>query len=669
MLGRHGFSLADLLEVGLRYCDHRLARLAPTWPSGALARDLPEPEDELLAQRVKRIARTPAFVTEEEVAVAGVLAPPEAWIAACTHPEQARAAWRWATVAGAGLSIDLHPSAQTLGRALAVDVATAVHAVPAALVLSALAAATAYLAAEAAEDEDSLGRVQAVTERRAFSILRTSGRLDPERLDLDLPAVPSSPGVGLGMVLVPGHRHAFVVGTASMLLQLLGIFAEFERGLLIDRITKGFERKAARGEWLGGPGPFGYHVDPATKSLVPDPKEAATVQKIFSAYADEHLGATALANQLSGAGLRNRGDRLWSNQTVLRVLRNPVYVGKISHGDEVYEGKHPSIIEGDLFARARALLDERAALVENRAPNTSDYLLTGLLRCHACGGAYFGAGTKGRNGFYRYYACRNRQTKGTYGCQSTRIPAEDLEAAVIDDLIRILSRSDLFEQAITAAIAEVMDSRPCLESELASTEAQLRDTETGLNHYLRAFETGEMPAAICSPRVTELTQRRDELAAHRKKLACQIEAASPQLPTPDQLRSLCAEIRRTIDSGNPDAVKQLLRELIDRVEITPDRHAYPFFWVPAGGETGTPSGKPGPDAPPVPAHQGDTGWLFVTSRHVRGGALSVFEPDGTAGTAEPGAEGRRSGSLESHCCFRPPPGLQGSTRRTPRSLK
>jgi site-specific DNA recombinase len=56
-----------------------------------------------------------------------------------------------------------------------------------------------------------------------------------------------------------------------MLLQLLGIFAEFERGLLIDRITKGFERKAARGEWLGGPGPYGYSLDSATKTLVPEP--------------------------------------------------------------------------------------------------------------------------------------------------------------------------------------------------------------------------------------------------------------------------------------------------------------------------------------------------------------------------------------------------------------
>jgi hypothetical protein len=47
-------------------------------------------------------------------------------------------------------------------------------------------------------------------------------------------------------------------------------------------------------------------------------------------------------------------------------------------------------------------MDERAALVEKRAPSTSDYLLTGMLRCSSCGGAYFGAGAKGRSGFYRH---------------------------------------------------------------------------------------------------------------------------------------------------------------------------------------------------------------------------------------------------------------------------
>lgn len=77
-----------------------------------------------------------------------------------------------------------------------------------------------------------------------------------------------------------------------MLLQLLGIFAEFERGLLIDRISKGFERKAARGEWLGGPGPYGYTLDSASKTLIPEPAEATVVRAIYAKYVEERLGAT-----------------------------------------------------------------------------------------------------------------------------------------------------------------------------------------------------------------------------------------------------------------------------------------------------------------------------------------------------------------------------------------
>ena len=55
----------------------------------------------------------------------------------------------------------------------------------------------------------------------------------------------------------------------------------------------------------------------------------------------------------------------------------------------------------------------------------------------------------------------------------------------------------------------------------------------------------------------------------------QLKEATPQLPTHEHLRALRSEIRRTIDQGRPDAVKQLLRDLVDGVEITTDQHAYP----------------------------------------------------------------------------------------------
>src|SRR5262249_16682900 len=43
-----------------------------------------------------------------------------------------------------------------------------------------------------------------------------------------------------------------------MLVQMLGVFAEFERETIIDRVTSGMERKAAKGLWTGGARPLGY---------------------------------------------------------------------------------------------------------------------------------------------------------------------------------------------------------------------------------------------------------------------------------------------------------------------------------------------------------------------------------------------------------------------------
>ncbi len=372
-----------------------------------------------------------------------------------------------------------------------------------------------------------------------------------------------------------------------MLLQLLGIFAEFERSLLIDRITKGFERKAARGEWLAGPGPFGYQLDTPTKTLVPDTDEASVVEAIFAAYADERLGATVLANRLNDTGQRNRGNRLWSNQTVLRIIRNPVYIGKITHGTETYDGKHEPIIDDDLFARAQALLDERSAASTVVAPTVSEYLLSGLLRCQACSGAYVGAGAHGRNGFYRYYVCRTRQAKGARACSGRRIPADDLESAVGANLLDTFMRLDLFEQGIREVYADITNERPRLEAERASTEAQLRETVAALDRYLHAFETGAMPAELCAPRVAELSARRDELTAHREHLAAELRAAVPEIPSRALIDEIRIEIERVTSQGSPDVIKQLFGELIDRIEISPDHHAYPYFRIPD-------TKKPGP---------------------------------------------------------------------------
>jgi site-specific DNA recombinase len=53
-----------------------------------------------------------------------------------------------------------------------------------------------------------------------------------------------------------------------MLVHLLGVFAEFERETVIDRVINGMNVKAAKGKWPGGT-PYGYHINPETQKLVP----------------------------------------------------------------------------------------------------------------------------------------------------------------------------------------------------------------------------------------------------------------------------------------------------------------------------------------------------------------------------------------------------------------
>jgi len=94
-----------------------------------------------------------------------------------------------------------------------------------------------------------------------------------------------------------------------MNVQMLGVFAEFERATIIDRVIAGMERKAARGEWCGGQRPFGYLIDSSTSTLAAKDDEAPLVPYIFTLYVKKRLGANAIARRLNEEGYRTRNSR------------------------------------------------------------------------------------------------------------------------------------------------------------------------------------------------------------------------------------------------------------------------------------------------------------------------------------------------------------------------
>jgi site-specific DNA recombinase len=179
----------------------------------------------------------------------------------------------------------------------------------------------------------------------------------------------------------------FDTATAAgrMMMQMLGVFAEFEREMIVERTRMGLARKAARGEWTGGTPPFGYRYQPQRRILLPVPSEAALVQRIFTLYADRRLGSAAISRLINDAGQPTTRGRRWTPNRILGVLRNPTYIAQLPFNGQHHQASHEPIIDRELFQRAQLLLAERSDSPSAQAANASDYLLTNFLRCQRCG--------------------------------------------------------------------------------------------------------------------------------------------------------------------------------------------------------------------------------------------------------------------------------------------
>ena len=388
-------------------------------------------------------------------------------------------------------------------------------------------------------------------------------------------------GVGFRSATEPFDTTA---PAGRMMVQMLGVFAEFERSTIIDRVIAGMERKAALGGWCGGHEPFGYRAVKSEGRLDADETEAPLIPVIFDLYANKQLGSHAIANWLADAGLCTRSGKPWSYKSVLTVLRNRTYLGQVHFRGTWSESSHPPLVEASLFDTAQAILIERGEDVSKRAANSSEYLLTGLVVCGTCGSRFTGTAATGRTATYRYYTCGSRQRYGSKTCSADRLPAEALDDAVVRSLLAAYEDTDLFATAVAEAHGRAQLGHSRHQGELAALDAELAKVDAGIDRYLRAFETGAMPEAICGTRVKALGSQSTALRARREVLSDEMAEADLTAPSPEELSALRDRVAEALASGDPAPVKTLLQALIHEIRVD-NRHAiHPTFRVPIGGD-------------------------------------------------------------------------------------
>ncbi len=119
--------------------------------------------------------------------------------------------------------------------------------------------------------------------------------------------------------------------------QIIGVFAQLERGMVKERVKMAFDRKADIGEALYR-APFGYTY--VNKKLVPDITNSLSVVEIFEMWlAGVDYKAIAEKFNLSTTGIYN-------------IIKNPIYIGKIRYKGQLYPGKHKPLISEELWNKA-----------------------------------------------------------------------------------------------------------------------------------------------------------------------------------------------------------------------------------------------------------------------------------------------------------------------------
>lgn len=101
--------------------------------------------------------------------------------------------------------------------------------------------------------------------------------------------------------------------------QMMGVFAQLERGMIAARLRAGRRMKAKRGGYVGGLHRYGYRADPSRKELVPDECEQRVVARILSLRASGRT-LSEIATALDREGYPPRRAARWNHVSVSRII-------------------------------------------------------------------------------------------------------------------------------------------------------------------------------------------------------------------------------------------------------------------------------------------------------------------------------------------------------------
>tara|TARA_R110002049_G_scaffold160202_1_gene325222 strand:+ start:1020 stop:2705 length:1686 start_codon:yes stop_codon:yes gene_type:complete len=234
-------------------------------------------------------------------------------------------------------------------------------------------------------------------------------------------------------------------------LNVLLSFAQFEREVTAERIRDKVAASKRKGMWMGGAVPMGYDVQ--DRALVVNAEEATPIRTIFTEYLASG-SVRQLAARLNALGIvskvrTNRHGRIsggtsFSRGALYNILRNPIYIGKVRHKEDLHEGLHEATIDDATWQRVQTQLADHGGTTISADRRSAKRPLDGVLfdskgrsmRTTYASKSVRGEGTK-RTKRYWYYTTAISASEDRTGVE--RLPADEIERVVQNGLMERLA--------------------------------------------------------------------------------------------------------------------------------------------------------------------------------------------------------------------------------------
>lgn len=345
---------------------------------------------------------------------------------------------------------------------------------------------------------------------------------------------------------------------------ILAAFAQMERENIKSRMMMGKHAGLKEGRYFSGRVPIGYQYQMQANgklTLIVDPYTSKAVRDMFRLYGSGKSESAVAGYIQEKYGLFPGLDRHSAVGRIGRIMRNPVYMGKVRMKDQCYEGKHEPLVDAELWQVVNERLSQNLQVFK-RSYGNSDGLLCGLLFCGDCGARMAIRSWKKKSGAkVKKYMCYSisRATPAmirSENCSNRKkhLTIAELDSLALDEIKKLALDPTSLDSLIEESAEEATPDLPVFQERMVSVEKQI-------TRLLNLYQNG----------VVELEEIQDRLSAlkeERKAIQRQLDETEKanlgKLSKEAAIASL-ASFEAVIESGDNVALYDLVHTLIEKV--------------------------------------------------------------------------------------------------------